>query len=147
MADYGKIERLMDRRAEALDRAMDQASNRVPLEDTGRMFYSTEVHYESDTLLQVRVIKTFDWLNGWFGNKGFINQFGPFVIMKVEDVLAGDEQARIDIGAVIVGKWNKSRKSYYPYLYKAEPSIHDPELIKVADFLKLPIEEVVYAKV
>ena len=145
MADYNKLSQQMDRRMAALDRRLAVNSGRKPLENIGRIYYLTEIPYECDTVLQGKVIKVFDRFVGWYKNEGFVDMFGPFVLFKVEDVLKGDDLGKINIGSIILGRWNNSDKSYYPYLYKDEPTTYDRELLNVSEFLKLPIEDIVEA--
>lgn len=145
MADYNKLSQQLDRRMEALDRRLAANSGRKPLEDVGRFYYIAEIPYECDTILQGKVIKVFNRFTGWYKKEGFIDMFGPFVLFKVEDVLKGDDLGKIDIGAIILGKWNNSDKSYHPYLYKGEPTTWDDELLNVANFLTLSVEDIIKA--
>ena len=141
--DRSKLDQQLDRRMDKIDRliAKDKNQDRFPIEEYDRMFFRTEFYYE-DAKVEAKVILCKDRIKATI--KGvMVDTYGPWVLFKVEDVLEGDPDCLIDLGAAILARWNSGSGSYKKYLYKADPQIDDLEVAMMASLTSATETEIV----
>ena len=135
--NMNKISQQLDRRMEAIDRRRAEKSDRQPIEDIGRIMYSTQLYYE-DAELRAKVFDVRDYLRGEF--KGvFFNKRGPWVLFKVEEILSGDYGANIGEGSIILASWDRTYKVYRKFIYSEDPKPGDKSLVAIQAFI--PVSE------
>lgn len=143
--NINKLNQQLDRRMEALDRRTARNSNREPLPETNRVFYSERIYYEDAELL-VTVIDNREYLNGSYQGVQF-DQRGPWVLFKVLEILSGDYNGLISEGAVILAKWDRSYKVYKKFIYDGYPKFGDKELKAIMAFIPVSESELIKGKV
>ena len=90
-----------------------------------------ETRKDYEPIIQAKVITCFERLVARTEN-GYVDSYGPWIIFRVEDVLSGDSEGMIDIGAAIMARWNSQQKTYLKYLYKSDPKVSDWQITKMA---------------
>lgn len=141
--DRSKLDQQLDRRMDKIDRliAKDKNENRVPVEEYDRMFFRTEFYYE-DAKVQAKVILCKDRIKATI--KGVVvDTYGPWILFKVGDVLEGDPDCLIDLGAAILARWSPVSGCYKKYLYKADPEVDDLEIAMMASLTSATETEIV----
>lgn len=130
--DKSKLDRQFDRKIEKLSLSMAQVQDRKPIEEYNRILFATNLFFE-DAEVQARVIKCLDRIDHSY-NGVYLDERGPWILFKVIDVLEGDNLGLIDIGALVLAKWDNHRKTYTKYLYEGDPKPRTPKVSAMAAF-------------
>ena len=130
--DPNRIERHLASKIEHIQRDIDAETRKdyEPIEIYDRQFFRANIPF-GDAIIQAKVITCFERLVARTEN-GYVDSYGPWIIFRVEDVLSGDSEGMIDIGAAIMARWNSQQKTYLKYLYKSDPKVSDWQITKMA---------------
>ena len=143
--DRYKIDQALERKVEKIDRDIESQVEREPIEEYNRMFFKAEIPYE-DCLLDAKVIICKEKLKSLVRGIS-LEAFGPWVLFKIEDVLEGDPEGLIDMGAAVLARWDKTRKVYRKYIYKPDPTENDKEVALMASLTNMSESEIVRGSV
>lgn len=133
--DLNQFNEKFERLADNLDASLAKNSDREPIEEYDREFFNSKVYYE-DAIIDARVIITQEKVLMDTGET-LRDQWGPWILFRVKDIDAGDNDAKITIGSIIMAKWDKRQKVYKNYCTIEDPKKDDRGVDFVAKLMKV----------